>query len=168
VPARRKTVYSASHRAPALVELRVEHPRGGSQARRLRARALSFLDALDLTGVELSILLTTDEAIRGLNRAWRKKDSATDVLSFPAGEMPPGAPGRRPLGDVIISLDTARRQARQHRRALGSELDLYLVHGLLHLIGHDHHRAAEARRMAALEDRLLGTSGMIRKSGRSG
>jgi probable rRNA maturation factor len=167
VPARRKTGSSASRRAPALVDVRVEHPQGGSQARRLRARAFSFLGALDLARVELSILLTTDEAIRGLNRAWRKKDSATDVLSFPAGEMPPEAPGRRPLGDVIISLDTARRQAREHRRTLGSELDRYLAHGLLHLLGHDHHRRAEARRMAELEDRLLGSSGMIRRSSRA-
>jgi probable rRNA maturation factor len=150
-----------------LVEVRVDHPHGRPEARRLKASALSFLDALDLDGVELSILLTTDEAIRGLNRAWRKKDSATDVLSFPAGEPPRGTPGRRPLGDVIISLDTARRQAREHRRTLASELELYLAHGLLHLLGHDHHRPAEARRMAELEERLLGTSGMIRRSSRA-
>jgi probable rRNA maturation factor len=164
VPARRKS--TSFDFLPALVEIRVEHTQGSSQARRLRARALSFLDALDLAGVELSILLTTDEAIRGLNRAWRKKDSATDVLSFPAGEPPPGTPGRRPLGDVILSLDTARRQARAHRRTMESELDLYLVHGLLHLLGHDHIRPAEARRMAALESQLLGGSGMIRRSSR--
>lgn len=116
---------------------------------------------LDLSGVELSVLLTTDTAIRTLNRDWRRKDRPTDVLSFPAGDPPPGNTGPRPLGDVILSLDTARRQARLARRPLGAELELYLAHGLLHLLGHDHHRAADARRMAALEDRLLGGQGMV-------
>ena len=152
---------------PALVEIRVDHQQGRPHGRHLKRCALSFLSALDLEGVELSILLTTDEAIRGLNRAWRKKDSATDVLSFPAGAPPPGSPGPRPLGDVIISLDTARRQARTHRRSVGSELDLYLAHGLLHLLGHDHRRPAEARRMSALEEQLLGTRGMIWRSNRA-
>jgi probable rRNA maturation factor len=73
----------------------------------------------------------------------------------------PGSTGPHPLGDVILSLDTARRQARAARRTLGAELDLYLAHGLLHLLGHDHHRPADARRMAALEARLLQAPGML-------
>jgi len=116
---------------------------------------------LDLRDVELSVLLTDDPAIRVLNRAWRRKDRPTDVLSFPAGEPPPGAGGPRHLGDVILSLDTARRQARAHRRSLADELDLYLAHGLLHLLGHDHHRRPDAERMAAVEARLLGRPGMV-------
>jgi probable rRNA maturation factor len=147
------------------VELRVEHRQGRAQARRLKARALSFLEALDLAGVELSVLLTTDAAIRTLNRDWRKRDEPTDVLSFPAGPAPIGQPDRRPLGDIVLSLDTARRQARAHGQSLAAELDLYLAHGLLHLLGHDHHRPAQARRMSALEDVLLGKQGMISRSG---
>jgi probable rRNA maturation factor len=111
--------------------------------------------------VELSILVVTDRAIRAQNWKWRRKDRPTDVLSFPAGEPLPGSTGPRPLGDVILSLDTARRQARTFRRTLGAELDLYLAHGLLHLLGHDHHRPADARRMAALEARLLRGPGMV-------
>jgi len=111
--------------------------------------------------VELSILLTDDPGIRTLNREWRRKDRPTDVLSFPAGEPPPGSTGPRHLGDVIVSLDTARRQARAHGRSLNDELDLYLAHGLLHLLGHDHHRRRDAERMAALEARLLGRPGMV-------
>ena len=144
-----------------VVEVRSEVAGGSRQLRRLRARAAAFLSILDLRDVELSVLLTDDATIRVLNREWRRKDRPTDVLSFPAGEPPPGGTGPRHLGDVILSLDTARRQARAHRRPLGDELDLYLAHGLLHLLGHDHHRRGDAQRMAALEARLLGRPGMV-------
>ena len=124
-----------------------------------RARALSR--ELELRGVALAVTLTTDRRIRTLNRRFRQKDHATDVLSFPGGAPPPGWPGPLVLGDVVISLDTARRQAKHEGRTLGGELDRYLTHGLLHLLGHDHHRPLEARRMAALEDRLLGEAGLV-------
>ena len=137
------------------VHVRSEHPRGQAAARRLRHRARRFLAALDRDRSELSVLVVGDAAIRKLNAAWRGKDRATDVLSFPAA-------GKGPLlGDVVISLDTAVRAAREERRALGAELDRYLAHGLLHLLGHDHEAsAAAARRMAAAEDALVG-EGMI-------
>ena len=93
--------------------------------------------------------------MRRLNRAWRGKDRPTDVLSFPAGG--PGAL----LGDIVISLDTARRAAKEEGRGVGAELDRYLAHGLLHLLGHDHERPADARRMAEAEDALVG-EGMVR------
>jgi probable rRNA maturation factor len=144
-----------------VIEVRSEVAGGSRQLRRLRARAASFLSVLDLWDVELSVLLTDDPGIRVLNREWRRKDRPTDVLSFPAGNPPPGARGPRHLGDVILSLDTARRQARVHHRRLSDELDLYLAHGLLHLLGHDHHRRQDAERMAALEARLLGRPGMV-------
>jgi len=146
------------------VEARSEHPAGGRQLARLRRVARRFLATLKLSGVELSILVTSDRRIRVLNRAWRRKDRPTDVLSFPAGAPLPGTTGPLPLGDVILSLDTARRAARAHRRTLASELDLYLAHGLLHLLGHDHHRAADARRMGVLEARLLRRPGMVQGS----
>jgi probable rRNA maturation factor len=148
-------------RGRVVVEVRSEAAGGSRQLRRLRSRAARFLDVLDLDRVEISVLLTTDAAIRALNREWRRKDRPTDVLSFPAGEPPPGATGPRHLGDIILSLDTARRQARVHGRSLGDELDLYLAHGLLHLLGHDHHRRRDAERMATLEKRLLGRPGMV-------
>jgi probable rRNA maturation factor len=153
----------AEARAPRqVVEVRAEGlSRAGALLSRLRRSAARFLDVLELERVELSVLLTTDAAIRVLNREWRRKDRPTDVLSFPAGEPPPGSSGPRHLGDIILSLDTARRQARTHRRSLADELDLYLAHGLLHLLGHDHHRRRDAERMAALEARLLGRPGMV-------
>jgi probable rRNA maturation factor len=121
--------------------------------------AQRFLRALSLEHVELSLSLVGDTRIRALNRAWRGKDKATDVLSFPAGDNP--HVGMRPLGDVVISLDTARRAAKEHAVALDDELDRYLAHGLLHLLGHDHHRSTDARRMARAEQALLGTPGML-------
>ena len=145
----------------ALVEVRADLPSGRRHLARLRTRARAFLAEIGLEDVELSVLLTTDAEIQALNRSWRRKDQPTDVLSFPAGEPPPGATGPRHLGDVILSLDTARRQARAHHCTLEQEMDLYLAHGLLHLLGHDHHRRPDARRMAALEARLLGRPGMV-------
>ena len=105
--------------------------------------------------VELSLTLLDDDAIQELNRTWRAKDQPTDVLSFPAGEDLPLPGARRALGDVIISLPTAQRRATEEGRAVEVELARYLAHGLLHLLGHDHHEAGEAKRMAAEERRLL-------------
>ena len=143
------------------VELRSEHPSGRAVARRVRARVRAILSALGRPGAGLSILLTTDGRIRTLNRRWRRVDHATDVLSFPADDPPGSGPH---LGDLAISLDVAARRARRAGRTLGEEVDRYLVHGLLHLVGHDHHRPGEAREMARIEDELLGRMGMVGES----
>lgn len=105
-----------------------------------------------------------------MNKEWRGKDKATDVLSFPlVGEAELRALGKmKPvpeweLGDVVISLDTAERQAAEHGVTLPQELDLLLVHGLLHLLGFDHEISPEEeRRMRRWEKKLLGKSGLIR------
>lgn len=147
---------------PERVLTEVAHPQGKRHGARLTADAARYLDALGLEDVELSLSLVGDTAIRRLNRTWRQKDAPTDVLSFPADPMPAGFPGPRLLGDVVISLDTAKRQARSHRRPLEEELSRYLAHGILHLLGHDHERSpAEARKMARLEEKLLGVRGMV-------
>ena len=146
----------------AIIHLAREHPEGAYAARVLRQRAREFLEKLGLEEAELSILLTTDTAIRRLNRKFRGKNAATDVLSFPAGETPaiPGMP--RLLGDLAISLDTARRRAGEDGRTLAFELSRYLAHGLLHLLGYDHEVSErEARRMARREAELLGLPGML-------
>jgi probable rRNA maturation factor len=140
-----------------MVRVRCGHARGGAAARRLRRSAAAFQRALGAAGSELSILLVGDAAIRRLNREWRGVDAATDVLSFPAAP----APGAAILGDVVLSLDTARRRARRGGRGLAAELDRTLAHGLLHLLGHDHERPAQARRMAEAERRLLAEQGMV-------
>jgi probable rRNA maturation factor len=137
------------------VEARSEHRRGAAAARRLGARARRYLAALGQDRADVSILVVNDAAIRKLNRAWRGKDRATDVLSFPHADPRDGL-----LGDVVVSLDTAERVAAAEGRPVGAELDRYLAHGLLHLLGHDHERPAEARRMAQAEDALVG-EGMV-------
>lgn len=147
---------------------RVEHREGRAAARTLRALASQFLGSLDLAGAQLSLVVTTDARIRRLNRDWRNKDQSTDVLSFPAAPHPRLAGQAPSLGDVVISLDTARRRARQERRPLRSELARYLAHGMLHLLGHDHHQPREGRRMARAEERLLGAAGMLRDSSEPG
>ena len=128
--------------------------------------------AAALKKAELSILLTGDEGIRTLNRRWRAKDKATDVLSFPLydidslralGRQATRAPKIMPweLGDVVISVDTARRQAKERGLTLPEELDLLLVHGILHLLGFDHELGEkEARAMRSWEKKLLGRTGL--------
>ncbi|MBM7117558.1 rRNA maturation RNase YbeY [Archangium primigenium] len=143
------------------VTVQVAHPQGKRFAKQVTDLAEAFLEKLSLTGCELSISLVGDHAIRRLNRTWRKKDKATDVLSFPAGEAPKGTPGPRQLGDIVISLDTAKVQAKEYERTLESEVARYLAHGLLHLLGHDHERPKDAQRMARAEEQLLGASGMV-------
>lgn len=135
-----------------------DHPRGAAASRRLRAKGRAFLAALGRKGSELSILLTGDARIRRLNRQWRKKDRATDVLSFPLSDPPGVSPL---LGDVVISLDTAARRGGEDARAVNRELDRYLAHGILHLLGFDHVRRSDAVVMAAREEALIRGDGLV-------
>ena len=120
----------------------------------LRRRALRALRAIERADAELSIALVDDAAIAELNARYRDKPGPTDVLSFSQleGDDAPGDGGL--LGDVVISLDTARRQARERRRGIDGEVARLLVHGLLHLVGYDHEQDEEARVMEALERRV--------------
>lgn len=127
----------------------------------LRRRARKLLAAVGTPEAELSLLLTDDAEIRELNVAWRQKDAATDVLSFPQDHFP-GTP--RHLGDIVVSLETAARQAtRGALPRLGApgpwtlldEVTFLLLHGVLHLLGHDHTGDAEAEVMEAREAELL-------------
>ena len=123
---------------------------GAHAAAVLRAAGRSWVSG----GEELSIALVTDREMRTLSLRWRKQDSPTDVLSFPLEE--PGI-----LGDVVVSIDTARRQAKEGGWPLAAELRRLLAHGILHCRGYDHESAADARRMAAAERKLLGRTGMV-------
>ncbi len=113
-----------------------------------------MLRATKLDDAELSVLLCDDRTMRGLNRRYRQIDRPTDVLAFPMQEGEgPSDPSL--LGDVVISLDTAARQARRNDRPIVAEVTYLLAHGLLHLLGHDHRTQAETRRMNALADGLM-------------
>jgi probable rRNA maturation factor len=104
--------------------------------------------------LEVSVLVVTDDAIQQLNAQWRGKDRPTDVLSWPQSE--PGEPLSAFLGDVVISRDTAERQAAARGWALEDELALLLVHGILHLLGHEDDTEAGSEKMKEVERRILG------------
>lgn len=114
-----------------------------------------MLRALRLAGGELSVLLCDGHVMRGLNRRHRGSDYATDVLAFEmlqSGEPLSQAPL---LGDIVISIPTAARQARKAGKDTLAETTMLLAHGLLHLLGLDHRDAAEDRRMRARTDMLI-------------
>jgi probable rRNA maturation factor len=121
---------------------------------RLRARARAVLRELGRAGSELSLALVDDAAIAALNLRFRGVGAATDVLSFSLEDGLHADRRGALLGDVVISLETAARQARRARRSLDDEVLRLLIHGALHLVGHDHVRAAEARAMRAEERRI--------------
>ena len=126
---------------------------GSSLARTLARRVQRMLDAVGATDCEVSMSLVDDAAIRGLNAAWRKKDKPTDVLSFPLLEDALGelasAPAGTLLGDIVISVPTATRQAKARRRSLDVEATTLAAHGLLHLFGFDHGSDDTEREMDA-------------------
>ncbi len=117
----------------------------------LRALVRAALAAEGRRAGEIGVVLTDDSALRALNRRWRGIDRATDVLSFP---YDPGGDG--PVsGDVVVSLDRMRDQARRYRVSRGRECARLVVHGALHLAGLDHHRTPERRHMRTREQRIL-------------
>ena len=121
------------------------------QVERAAAATLRRQSAADC---DLTLVLTGDERLQALNREYLGRDRPTDVLSFPAGETDPET-GRRYLGDVLISVPRAVEQAAARGHALESELQLLVVHGVLHLLGHDHAQADEKARMWAAQAEIL-------------
>jgi probable rRNA maturation factor len=123
-------------------------------------------------GASVSVIFTDDATIHALNRQYRGVDRPTDVLSFGLSEMAapddeqPDIPGFvlppdsvLELGEVVVSQETAARQAAEHGRALDHELAHLVVHGVLHLLGHDHAEPEEEARMRAREDEVLHACG---------
>ena len=136
------------------------------QRRALAAFLAQASEAVGLAG-EVSVLLTTDTEIRRLNRTFRHTDKATDVLSFPALEAAPAQP--LTAGDLAISVETAQRQAADSGHALFVELQVLLLHGVLHLAGFDHENdtGQMARKEAALRRRFGLSAGLIERSSRA-
>jgi probable rRNA maturation factor len=128
--------------------------------RLLRSRAARLLRELSVDGgavprgSELSILLADDQAIGALNASFRGRRGPTDVLSFSLLEGEHVSYRGALLGDVVIGIEAAARQARARRRSLDDEVARLLIHGALHLLGYDHARSDQARRMRAEERRL--------------
>ena len=111
------------------------------------------LKAMGESDAELSLVLVNDMHIRNLNWKYRRNDSATDVLAFPMRDS------RRLsgviLGDVVISVETAKREAKKRKKDLQDELDLYFVHGILHLLGYDDEKIRKRKKMKEKEKELM-------------
>ncbi|HEX4064464.1 MAG TPA: rRNA maturation RNase YbeY [Acidobacteriaceae bacterium] len=123
-------------------------------------------EAVRLPGA-VSVLLTSDKEIRRLNRQFRHKDKATDVLSFPALAFSAPEAAKKPIaGDLAISVDTAARQAEEFGYPLATELQILVLHGLLHLAGFDHETdaGAMARKEGRLRRKLGLAAGLIERS----
>ena len=119
----------------------------------LRRIAEILLRAVKQGRAELSIALVGDREMRPLNSKYRKKNKTTDVLSFFVEDQP--ISGTKILGDVVISVEQARRQAKQRGKTLKSEMVTLLIHGILHLLGYDHEKSPrQAKIMFAYERKL--------------
>ncbi len=101
----------------------------------------------------LTVALADDRRVRILNARDRKKDKPTNVLSYPSGE-------RTFLGDIVLARQTVWREARQQKKTPAAHVSHLVVHGTLHLLGHDHEDDGEAERMEALERRILAKLGI--------
>ncbi len=125
---------------------------------RLRRCGERLLTAIGESGSELSVVLVDDPEISALNKRWRSRPQATDVLSFSQLALPvDDGPSQHPsglLGDIVISVETAAKQAEERHRGLDETITRLLIHGLLHLVGHDHVDDDDATRMSAEERRL--------------
>jgi probable rRNA maturation factor len=118
----------------------------------LRRRSATIQHAADIMELEVCVLLVSDVRIHDLNRTWRGIDRPTDVLSFSQKEGQFAPLKSMTLGDVVISLE--RADAQRTERSLLDEVTHLLIHGVLHLLGHDHAESTETRRMRVEEERI--------------
>lgn len=128
--------------------------KGRPRLRGIKKKAEQILAALGNEKCELSVAFVGDGVIRALNARYRGKNASTDVLSFTGGEALRS--GEKLLGDVVISVPRAAKQAREKHHSLERELEILLIHGILHLLGYDHERSRRDERvMQAMERKLL-------------
>ncbi|MCB1556665.1 MAG: rRNA maturation RNase YbeY [Alphaproteobacteria bacterium] len=152
-------------RAAPVIDVLVSSPlwtqQGDLDAESLAARVVPLVLARARPNsdsqAELSVVLTDDDEIRALNRDYRGKDSPTNVLSFATGDGDclAAPPGLHPLGDVVLAYETLAREATEQQKTFEAHLSHLLVHGILHLLGHDHIDDDEAAEMETLEIAVL-------------
>lgn len=131
----------------------VRTKRKGLPVRWVKSLANRLLDIQGLEGMGISLYFTDDAEIRDLNRTYRGKDKPTDVLSFILDEP---VEDYRLLGEIIISVDTAKRQAKELGHSFRDEIKRLIVHGFVHLLGYDHELGGEEeRKFKELEEKLL-------------
>ena len=109
---------------------------------------------------EVSLVFTSDAAIRQINAEWRNQDKPTNVLSFPAFPLEPGGKPGPMLGDIVLAEETIAREAADLGKPFDAHLTHLLVHGFLHLFGYDHMETDEAEKMEGLETRILAELGL--------
>jgi probable rRNA maturation factor len=126
---------------------------------RTAAQAALAQSGKRIGAAELSLVLADDATMRDLNGRWRGKDAPTNVLAF-ASDAPPAKGKPVLLGDVVLAYETVAREAKEQRKHLADHLRHLVIHGVLHLIGYDHMKAAPAKRMEALETRILASLGV--------
>jgi probable rRNA maturation factor len=141
---------------PTPLRVNLSTPDGSVPAGRGLGTWLSTLAPARARG-EVTVAVVSDRRMRVLNRTFRGKDYATDVLAFPVGS--PGGPDAS-LGDIVIAAGVAARQAREQGHALRTELRVLALHGLLHLLGYDHDEPSDQGRMARAEARLRKQAGL--------
>ncbi len=139
-----------------LISIQNENEQGGEEFHPVLLRAAQAAFEHQQVGPQaaLSIVLADDERLQQLNRDYLEIDAPTDVLSFPAGETDPDS-GETYLGDIIISVPRAKAQAEAGGHAIEQELELLVVHGVLHLLGHDHYEADKKAAMWAEQAKIL-------------
>ena len=145
-----------------MIHFRNDVKHSGVDVRALESTVRRLLEAVGEAESSLSLTLVNDAAIAKLNEQYRGKAGPTDVLSFPMFDDTTTDPEieERLLGDVVISIDTAKRQAAEYDAPLQSELYRLVIHGLLHVMGHDHIEPEERAEMEAEERRLADAIGM--------
>lgn len=137
-------------------------------------RVLQHAAAVERVGnAEVSLTFVSNDIIKEINKEYRGKDEATDVISFAMeepGEGEPeiyGAGEERMLGDIVISLDRTREQAGEYGHSFERELGFLAVHGFLHLLGYDHMTEADEKRMFSRQEEILSSLGVTRDSNES-
>ena len=143
-----------------MIEVEVEHaawtvalPDAATRVERAASMALGKIEG------DIVVLLTDDEGVRDLNARFRDRDRPTNVLSFPAADMP--IPGQAPhLGDLVLAYGVCAAEAETQGKTLADHLTHLVVHGVLHLLGRDHEVEAEAEAMEAEERTLLASLGV--------
>ncbi|MBC8474061.1 MAG: rRNA maturation RNase YbeY [Candidatus Omnitrophica bacterium] len=139
-----------------VIDIRNLQDRVNIDEAKVRSCAKRALIDMGEEGVELSILFVNDAYIKRLNSKYRDTDSKTDVLAFSMRQGEGISQHSEILGDVVISTQTARREAVRRKEPVQKELDLYLVHGILHLLGYDDEKPGDRKKMRAKEKELLG------------
>lgn len=123
--------------------------------KRLEALLKNATELTKASAGDVSLIFISDQEIKKLNNYWRKKDQATDVLSFSYLDNDFPAPKKNTLGEIFISVNTAKKQAKEKNHDLQTEIEILFVHGVMHILGHTHDTDENYQKMHKLETMVL-------------